>query len=41
MLIFSEKVSRTIKVKYLKAIFEKDASWFDNKTYTQLSADME
>jgi ABC-type multidrug transport system fused ATPase/permease subunit len=38
--IFSEKTSRKIKKKYLRAIFQQDASWFDNTNYTELSANL-
>jgi len=38
LLIFAEKVSRRIRVAYLKAIFSQDSGWFDNIQQSQLSA---
>jgi hypothetical protein len=33
LLIFAERVARKIKIKYLEAIFQQDAAWFDNQNY--------
>ena len=38
LVIFSLRVSRRIKERYIEAILKQDCAWFDMINYTELSA---